>query len=56
MGAPTAPNQAQYAQLLKAGQLEMFEPAASLQVENSAATLKLDLPRQAVALLVIEWK
>jgi xylan 1,4-beta-xylosidase len=55
MGAPTAPNVAQYAQLVKAGQLEMLEPATTVRVENGAATLKLDLPRQAVALVVIDW-
>ena len=52
----TAPSDAQYAQLVKAGQLETLEPASSVRVENGAATLKFALPRQGVSLLVLEWE
>jgi xylan 1,4-beta-xylosidase len=56
MGSPTAPSDAQYAQLLKAGQLEADTAApATVPVKDSAAKLKLTLPRQGVSLLVLEW-
>ncbi|MDR3698660.1 MAG: beta-xylosidase [Candidatus Sulfopaludibacter sp.] len=56
LGSPTAPTDAQYAQLLKAGQLEAdsLSPAA-VSVKDGTAKLKLTLPRQGVSLLVLEW-
>ncbi len=57
MGSPTAPTDAQYAQLLKAGQLaaDSLSPAV-VSVKDSTARLKLTLPRQGVSLLVLEWQ
>src|SRR5262249_27115149 len=56
MGSPTAPTDAQYAQLVKAGQLATDSTATqTVAVKDGAATLKLTLPRQAVALLSLEW-
>ena len=55
MGSPTAPTDAQYAQLLKSGQLgELGEPE-TVGVENGKAVVHLNLPRQAVSLLVLTW-
>jgi xylan 1,4-beta-xylosidase len=54
MGSPTAPTDAQYARLLKSGQLgELVEPE-KIQVKNGQAIVHLKLPRQAVSLLVLE--
>jgi xylan 1,4-beta-xylosidase len=55
LGAPTAPNEAQYAQMEKAGQLTRLEEPSTVRVENGTTTLKFTLPRQAVSLLVLEW-
>lgn len=54
MGSPEKPTPEQYAQLEKAGQLAELEPT-TVRIENSQATLKFPLPRQAVSLLVLEW-
>ncbi len=56
MGSPTAPNDGQYAQLVKAGQLGVDTSApSSVALHEGAANLKITLPRQAVTLLVLEW-
>jgi xylan 1,4-beta-xylosidase len=56
MGAPAAPNDAQYAELLKAGRLATLTDApATVPVKDGAVSLNLTLPRQAVSLLVLEW-
>jgi len=55
MGAPTAPNDAQYAQLVAAGQLATLGEPTVVPIANGAALLKFALPRQAVSLLVLEW-
>jgi len=55
MGSPTAPTDAEYARLLKSGQLgELGEPE-KIQVQNGKATVHLKLPRQAVSLLMLTW-
>ena len=51
MGSPQQPTSRQYAQLEKAGQLTAVNPPKNLAVENSGATLRVKLPRQAVSLL-----
>ena len=53
MGSPTAPNNAQYAQLVKAGQLAA-EPTVQVPINDGQATVKFALPRQAVYLFVLE--
>jgi xylan 1,4-beta-xylosidase len=55
MGSPTAPDDAQYAQLLKAGQLAELEAPKTVDVENGRIIVHLKLPRQAVSLLVLTW-
>jgi xylan 1,4-beta-xylosidase len=55
MGAPAEPNEAQYAQLQKAGKLARLDATpATLPVTRRAATLSLTLPRHAVSLLVLD--
>jgi xylan 1,4-beta-xylosidase len=53
MGSPTAPNGAQYSQLVKAGQLAA-EPPVPVSVDNGAASVRFTLPREGVCLIVLE--
>jgi xylan 1,4-beta-xylosidase len=56
MGSPAAPDREQYDRLLAAGQLAVLEAAPPMViVRHGIATLKFQLPRQAVSLLVLEW-
>ncbi len=54
MGEPQKPTPEQYAALEKAGQLDAGENLPA-RIENGAAMVNLTLPRQGVALLVLEW-
>jgi xylan 1,4-beta-xylosidase len=55
MGSPQQPIHQQYAQLEKAGHLAEIGRERSCRVKNNQVLLQLDLPRQAVSLLVFEW-
>jgi xylan 1,4-beta-xylosidase len=55
MGSPIAPNEKQYAELEKAGQLASMEAPPTVTVEGGRVRLPIELPRQAVSLLVLEW-
>jgi xylan 1,4-beta-xylosidase len=55
MGSPPKPTAPQYAELEKAGQLALFTSPEAVSVKDGAALLRLALPRQGVALLVLEW-
>ena len=54
LGSPQQPTAEQYAQLEKAGQLALLTSGVT-QVENSQATHKFSLPRQAVSLIELTW-
>jgi xylan 1,4-beta-xylosidase len=54
MGSPVAPNREQYEQLNKAGQLAMVSEPATHDVADDSLKLDITLPRQAVALLMLE--
>jgi xylan 1,4-beta-xylosidase len=54
LGSPVAPDEAQYAQLARAGQLAQLAEPTSVPVRDGAATLQFTLPRQGVSLLVLE--
>ncbi|HEV8293149.1 MAG TPA: hypothetical protein VGP94_14535, partial [Tepidisphaeraceae bacterium] len=56
MGSPQKPTDDQYAWLQKAAKLEMLNEPQKILVEKGQASVKFSLPRQAVSLLVIEWK
>jgi xylan 1,4-beta-xylosidase len=56
MGSPSAPNDAQYLQLVNAGQLAEFGKTENVKVNGGHASVKVNLPRQAVALLVFTWE
>ncbi|MEO7600090.1 MAG: beta-xylosidase [Opitutus sp.] len=53
-GSPIAPNDDQYAQMLKAGELGRMGAAERVAIKDNRATLKFSLPRQGVSLLVLE--
>jgi xylan 1,4-beta-xylosidase len=55
MGSPQQPTPEQYAQLEKAGQLMTIGSAQNVRFENGNATIRLQLPRQAVSLLKLSW-
>ncbi|HVY70556.1 MAG TPA: beta-xylosidase, partial [Verrucomicrobiae bacterium] len=55
LGSPARPTAAQYKILEKAGQLAVVGSPAKIVVRENQAKLSLDLPRQAVALLEVEW-
>jgi xylan 1,4-beta-xylosidase len=55
MGSPQKPTPEQYAQLEKAGRLTLLSEPETLKVADARVALRLNLPRQAVSLLVLEW-
>ena len=55
MGSPPKPTPRQYARLESAGQLAEVGAPKLVMLKGSSATVRLTLPRQAVALLVLEW-
>jgi xylan 1,4-beta-xylosidase len=54
--SPQKPTAEQYAQLEKAGQLSQIDGPATATINNGQASLRFILPRQAVSLVVLEWK
>jgi xylan 1,4-beta-xylosidase len=54
MGAPIAPNDTQYQELLEASKLATLEAPATLPVPSGEAVVHFTLPRQGVSLLVLE--
>jgi xylan 1,4-beta-xylosidase len=56
LGSPGTPNETQYEQLKKAGQLAIVADAPTLaSVDGGSTTLRITLPRQAVSLLVLDF-
>ncbi len=55
MGAPQNPDKAQVAQLTNAGRLEMLSPPQTISVTNGELLLPIQLPRQGVSLLKLDW-
>jgi xylan 1,4-beta-xylosidase len=56
LGSPAAPTRRQYGLLEEAGLLASMGAPMRIHIENRATTLKFNLPRKAVSLLVLEWK
>lgn len=54
IGAPIAPNDKQYAALEKAGKLAQLAPTEKISIAAGTATLRFNLPRQGVSLLVLD--
>jgi xylan 1,4-beta-xylosidase len=55
MGSPQTPTPEQVVQLERAGQLHLFGSPQWINVVNGAAAIKMNLPRQAVTLLKLDW-
>jgi xylan 1,4-beta-xylosidase len=55
LGAPRGPTPEQYAQLERAGRLAALAAPENLRVEDARVTVRVNLPRQAVSLLVLTW-
>jgi xylan 1,4-beta-xylosidase len=55
MGSPAKPSAEQYAQLEKAGKLAEMDGPKTAAVEKGEVHLKVNLPRQGVALLVLDY-
>jgi xylan 1,4-beta-xylosidase len=54
MGAPIAPDRAQYAELEAASRLALLDSPTTARVERGTLTLRFTLPRQAVSLVAVE--
>jgi xylan 1,4-beta-xylosidase len=55
MGSPQHVNEQQYKFLEQAGQLQLLSSPVWKEIEQGNTTLKFDLPRQAVSLVVLNW-
>jgi len=55
MGSPLTLSPKQFTELEKAGQLAELEPSKEIRVRNGQTVLRVNLPREAVSLLVVEW-
>jgi xylan 1,4-beta-xylosidase len=55
LGSPQQPTAKQYDQLEKAGQLAALDSPKLIHVESGKATVKFELPRQAVSLVQLTW-
>ena len=56
MGSPQNPTAEQIKELEEAGQLELLTSPQWLKVKNGKAVVNMDLPRQGVSLLKMDWK
>ena len=54
IGAPIAPNDKQYAALEKAGKLAQLAATEKISIAAGTATLRFNLPRKGISLLVLE--
>jgi xylan 1,4-beta-xylosidase len=55
LGSPQMPAPIQYVELEAAGQLAMLESPTWLRIAGRMADIKIELPREAVSLLELEW-
>jgi xylan 1,4-beta-xylosidase len=55
MGSPLTLSPKQLAELAKAGQLAELQPSKEIQFRNGQVGLPVNLPQEAVSLLVLEW-
>lgn len=55
MGSPAKPTPAQVAELQKAGDLAELGPATTVATRDGTATVRMQLPRQAVSLLTLSY-
>ena len=55
LGSPQPPTADQYKELESAGQLQLLTSPAWVHIQHGIAQLQLELPRQGLSLLKIEW-
>lgn len=55
MGSPKSPSNEQIAELERAGQLHLLGSPEWIKPKNGQTVISMDLPRQAVSLLKLEW-
>src|SRR3954468_16271491 len=55
MGSPQQPTADQYKKLESAGQLELLTSPEWLHIQNGTVQLQVELPREALSLVKIEW-
>ncbi|MEO7496268.1 MAG: hypothetical protein ABIT83_25625 [Massilia sp.] len=55
MGSPAQPTSAQVAELQKASELAQLAPPQTLAIKGNSTTVKMQLPRQAVSLVVLSY-
>ena len=55
MGSPQQPTPQQYAELERAGQLQVLRAPSRVQVANGRVDIPFTLPRQGVSLIKLEW-
>jgi xylan 1,4-beta-xylosidase len=55
LGSPQTISPEQFSQLEKAGKLAQLGAAGKTRIMDGKATVKFQLPRQGVALLILEW-
>jgi xylan 1,4-beta-xylosidase len=56
MGAPQQVSKSQYAELERAGKLELLDAPEWVETKNGVATLDFALPRQGVSLVRLTWE
>ena len=56
MGKPAHPTPAQIAELRKASELAQVGATSTLKTRNGSALVKMQLPRQAVSLIILNYK
>lgn len=56
MGSPQQPTEAQIRVLEKAGKLALLEKPRTIKISNGIAEIQMELPRQGVSLVQINWK
>jgi xylan 1,4-beta-xylosidase len=55
MGSPARPTPAQIAELQRESELAQIEPPTTLATSKGTATVRMQLPRQAVALVTLRY-
>jgi xylan 1,4-beta-xylosidase len=55
MGSPANPSPAQVRELQQASELAMLAPPSTVKISGNSTTIRMQLPRQAVSLVVLSY-
>ena len=55
MGSPQNPTDSQIKSFEKAGQLHLYDSPEWMQIKEGKANIEMELPRQAVSLITLNW-